>query len=163
VTSFEISTEESYHCEHPKILFKEAEGFQITRAKESNILEIQAYRQYFDISVDALGASWAGRGILFHQGYWIQLLRAGFKYNKDRAFRLGTSTRGYLIRGSCCRHATEIPGLELEGCWIGRLLLAENFEGWRRFVRYMGRLFYKPPYAREQVRRGIMDVPENAV
>jgi hypothetical protein len=163
VTSFGICTEDSYHCEHPNNFF-EGEGFQITRAKGSNILEIQAYGQYFDTTVDALGASWAGRGILFRQCYWIQLLRASFKNNQDRAFRLtNASTQGYIIGGSYCRHATQISEAELEGCWIGWLLLAENLGGWKRFFRYMGRSDHKPPRAKEQMRRGIMDVPQNAV
>jgi hypothetical protein len=68
-----------------------------------------------------------------------------------------------MIGGSCCCHATEISEAELEGCWIGWLLLAEYLGGWKRFVGYIGRSVRKPPCVSKQKGRGIMNVLENFV
>ncbi|KAG4414246.1 hypothetical protein IFR04_012618 [Cadophora malorum] len=81
-TSIQISSQSCHHSAYPLV-----EGFKVISTKGPDILEIQFYDDVFDMPVDALGASWAGRSLLFRSGYWIRLLRTGFKAH-DRAFRL---------------------------------------------------------------------------
>ncbi len=176
MTSFEISYEDGYRYVHPKYPFKLVEGFKITSTKEPNILEIQFYDQHFDITVDALGGSWAGWSILFRHGYWIRLPQTWFRQN-DRAFRLRNTPAGYVIGGSCCGHGTRVSDQQLGECWNGGILLAENHGGWRRFIehmwsqftrflwmvvgRHVSKLAWRPLNASK--RRGIMHEPQDAV
>jgi len=139
-------------------------GFKITSFIYPNIVEIQFYGQYFNTTTDALGATWAGRSILVRHGYWIPLLRTGFKQN-DRPFRLRKTQRGYLIEGSYCSHNPPMSIPELQECWEGEILLAEDDGGWRRFMKYMqiqfmqqkvGRFISRLIYRNQRERHGIM-------
>ncbi|KAH6694389.1 hypothetical protein BKA61DRAFT_624229 [Leptodontidium sp. MPI-SDFR-AT-0119] len=134
-TSIEISSESCQHSVYPLI-----EGFKIISTKGPDILEIQFYDEVFDVPVDSLGASWAGRSLLFRSGYWIRLLRTGFQGN-DRAFRLVNIDAGFVIGGSCCSHSTRPTDPQLGECWEGGILLAEHDGGWKRFCEHMRRQF----------------------
>lgn len=134
--SFGISSVDGYSCKHPEFHTKMVEGFKIISFKRPNIMEIQFYDQYFDITTNALAASWAGRFILFRHWYWIRLLQTVFKRN-DRPFRLINAQTGYLIGGSCCGHSTPISDAELAECLEGGILLAESLGGWGRFIEHM--------------------------
>ena len=140
MTSVEISSRDGHRCKHPKYPFKLVEGFRVTSTKDANILEIQFYDQHFDITVDALGGSWAGRSILFRHGHWFQLLQNWFSQN-NRAFRLCNTHAGYMVGGSCCGHGTKMSDAQLEECWEGGILLAECHGGWKRFIKHVRRQF----------------------
>ena len=86
--------------------------------------------------VDALGASWAGRSLLFRSGHWMRLLRTCFRGN-DRAFRLVDIDAGFVIGGICCTHGTRPSDPQPEECWEGGILLAEYDGGWKRFFEHM--------------------------
>ncbi|KAH8674378.1 hypothetical protein BGZ60DRAFT_403765 [Tricladium varicosporioides] len=171
VTSLKISSEDCHDCKHVKN-GQRAQGFKIVSVKPPNIVEIQVYDQRFDTTTDALGASWAGRSILFRHWCWIRLLQTGFSQNK-RSFRLINVKTGYIIGGSCCRHATLMSECELEGCWEGGILLAENHGGWKRVIKHIwthftrilwmkfGRHLLKLVSPHQGERHGIMYTPPN--
>jgi hypothetical protein len=168
--SFDISS--AGGCDHPIRYFEVVEGFRITSYKHPNTVEIQFYGQYFDTTIDALGASWAGRFILFRHWYWIRLFQTGFKRN-DEPFRLIDTPQGYLIGGSCCGHSTLVSDAALTECWEGGILLAANHGGWRRFIEHIwtqsarfmwmkiGRHMSRLASLRPEERFGIMDTPPN--
>ncbi|PVH68180.1 hypothetical protein DL98DRAFT_599753 [Cadophora sp. DSE1049] len=136
MTSIDIASESCQHSDYPLMV----EGFKIISTKGSDILEIRFYDEVFDMPVDALGASWAGRSLLFRSGYWNRLLRTGFKGN-DRAFRLVDIDAGFIIGGGCCSHSTRPTDPQLGECWEGGILLAEHDGGWKRFFEHMRRQF----------------------
>jgi hypothetical protein len=139
--SFDVSDEDSYHCKHPENTFNKAGNFKIISLKNPGIFEVQFHGQYFDIKTNALGASWAGRCILLRHRHWILLLRTMF-IRHDAVFGLRTTRKGYMIRGSCCAHGTEVTRSELEMCWEGRILLTEFGESKRkRFIKHARRQF----------------------
>lgn len=170
-TSIQISSESCHHSVYPLV-----EGFKVISTKGPDILEIQFYDEVFDMPIDALGASWAGRSLLFRSGYWIRLLRTCFK-GHGRAFRLVDNDAGFFIGGICCSHGTRPTGPQLGECWEGGILLAEHDGGWKRFRehmwrhltrfmwtiigRHVSRLVWKPLSARK--RCGIMQDPLVAV
>ncbi|CZT13940.1 uncharacterized protein RAG0_17550 [Rhynchosporium agropyri] len=170
-TSIEVFSESCQHSVYPM-----SEGFKIISTKGSDILEIQFYDEVFDVPVDSLGASWAGRSLLFRSGYWIRLLRTGFKGNA-KAFRLIDIDAGFVIGGGCCSHGTRPTHPQLRECWEGGILLAEYDGEWKPFFehmrrqfnslmwtiigRHVSRLVWKPLTARK--RRGIMQDPLDVV
>ena len=115
-------------------------GFKIISFKHPNIVEIQFYDQYFNTTTDALGATWAGRSILIRHGYYIRLLQTGFR-QVDNPFCVDKTQTGYLIGGIC--HSITTSGPELEDCWEGGMLLAEDHGGWRRFGEHIPTQFMR--------------------
>lgn len=133
ILSVAVTSEKGHVCGHKDQSYWL--GFKISSPR-SKIFQTQVYDRSFDIELDALGASWAGRWMLFRYWYWIQLLRTCFAHKQGTAFYVEDEGQGwYVIRGSCCFHATKVHRTELEECWVGRLMLAESHEGWRWFVK----------------------------
>ncbi|KAF7865783.1 hypothetical protein EAF04_005948 [Stromatinia cepivora] len=135
-----IRTVSFRRCSHPKSpQIWGDQDFQISSFTHPNIVELQFCGQYFNITTESLGATWAGRFILYRHGYWSPLLQGMFKKN-DTPFRLEKAPTGYLVEGSCCVHSCHICHNfddELKGSWEGRMLLAEHDGEWKEFMEYL--------------------------
>ncbi|KUJ06226.1 uncharacterized protein LY89DRAFT_678953 [Mollisia scopiformis] len=110
-----ITVEKGHVCKHKDQSY--GVGFKVNSV-ESGVFQIQVYDRSFDIELDALGASWTGRWVLFRHWHWIRLLRAFLAHREVAGFHVEYEGRGwYIIRGSCCFHATKVSRAELEECW----------------------------------------------
>lgn len=144
-TSFQTSTED---CKHPDSNFNVITGFGIISEK-AGIVELEAYGRHFYISIASLGASLVGQWVIFRWGIlrwgmvvFERLLKIGAGSNAT-AFHLepvGPSPQGLVWRlaGGFCGHTPLITESELGSMLMGRLVLAEQKEGWRGILTYLG-------------------------
>jgi hypothetical protein len=104
-------------------------------------LHIQLFDQHLDFKIDALGATWAGYWVLFWNGYWIhlctQLLYRTCRTVENDGTYFSVEKEGdeFIICGSCSPHKPRFKEAVLEECWIGKLLVAENYGEWMRLFR----------------------------
>lgn len=129
-----LSTESTPYCEHPNGRYRIAEGFETSRV----LFEIQIYDRYFNINVDSLATSWAGRWILLRNGHWMRALLASCTRRQIKSFRLIDAPDGrYNIKGGCYPDPGELSSAEVQECNLGRLLLAEKSGEWRPFFAFI--------------------------
>ena len=134
VESYRSSAESTSYCGHPRNHFKIAEGFQLSRI----LLEIKFYDRYFNVTIESLATSWAGRWILLRSGFWMRALKPNFTQSEVKPFRLVNASRGkYVIEGSCCSDLGELSDAEIQECNLGRMLVAEKSGEWKGFFAFV--------------------------
>jgi hypothetical protein len=134
VASGRSSAEGTSCCDHWKNRYKIAEGFKLSRI----LLEIQIYVRYFNVPIDSLVTSWAGRWILLRNGFWMRALRPSCRRSGVGSFRLvDAPDGGYVIEGSCCPDPGELCDKEMQECAIGQMLLAEKSGDWKPFFAFI--------------------------